>query len=65
MRLPKDCKNIEEIREAIDELDSQIIELLGNRFQYVKEIVKFKEKNEKSIVANNRREAVIDSRRRY
>ena len=64
MRLPKDCKNIEEIREAIDELDSQIIELLGNRFQYVKEIVKFKEKNEKSIVANNRREAVIDSRRK-
>ncbi len=64
MRLPKDCKNIEDIREAIDELDNQIIKLLGNRFQYVKEIVKFKEKNEESIVAHERREAVIYSRRK-
>ena len=39
-------------------------ELLGRRFQYVKKIVKFKDKNEESIVARERREAVIRSRRK-
>ena len=63
MRSPGDCRNIEDIRQAIDELDNQIITLFGKRFQYVKEIVKFKEKNEESIIASERREAVIQSRR--
>jgi isochorismate pyruvate lyase len=64
MKLLNDCKNIEDIRQAIDELDGEIISLLGRRFQYVKEIVKFKDKNEESIVAKERREAVISSRRK-
>jgi len=59
-----ECNNIEEIREAIDELDREIIALLGRRFQYVKGIVKFKDKNEQSIVARERKEAVIRSRRK-
>jgi isochorismate pyruvate lyase len=59
----KDCSNIEDIRQAIDELDAEIISLLGRRFQYVKEIVRFKAKNEESIVASERQEAVIRSRR--
>lgn len=59
-----DCNNIEDIREAIDELDREIIKLLGRRFQYVKGIVKFKDKNEQSIVARERKEAVIRSRRK-
>ncbi len=63
MKPAKDCKNIEDIRRAIDKLDEEIIALLGIRFQYVKEIVKFKEKDEESIIANERREAVIRSRR--
>ena len=64
MKPVKDCKNIEDIRRAIDELDEEIITLLGKRYQYVREIVKFKEKNEESIVAKARREAVIRSRRK-
>ena len=64
MKPVKDCENIEDIRRAIDELDEEIITLLGKRYQYVKEIVKFKEKNEESIVARERREAVIRSRRK-
>ena len=63
MKPVKKCKNIKEVRRAIDELDKEIISLLGRRFQYVKEIVKFKDKNEESIVARERREAVIRSRR--
>ena len=64
MKPAKDCENIEDIRRAIDELDKEIITLLGKRYQYVKEIVKFKEKNEESIVAKERRESVIRSRRK-
>lgn len=55
--------SIEDVRDAIDELDGKIIALLGKRFQYVKEIIKFKEKNEASIVAKERRESVIRTRR--
>jgi isochorismate pyruvate lyase len=63
MKAVKDCENIEDIRQAIDELDEEIISLLGRRYQYVKEIVRFKERNEESIIARERREAVIRSRR--
>ncbi|MFO7657255.1 MAG: chorismate mutase [Bacteroidales bacterium] len=64
MKSPENCKSIHDVRAAIDELDEQIISLFGKRFRYVKEIVKFKEKNEESIVAKERREAVIESRRK-
>ena len=64
MKPVQECKNIEDIREAIDELDRQIITLLGERFKYVKEIVKFKEKTKDSIIAHKRREAVIETRRK-
>lgn len=63
MKLATDCTSIEEIREAIDSLDEQIITLLGERFKYVKEIVRFKEPTEESIVAKNRFDTVISSRR--
>lgn len=63
MKSAKDCTSIEEIREAIDQLDSQIIELLGARYQYVKEIVRFKQPTEESIIAKKRYDSVISSRR--
>ncbi len=64
MKSPEDCTSIQEIRQAIDKLDHQIIGLLGERFKYVKEIVKYKEKDKDSIVAKERLEAVIQSRRK-
>ncbi len=57
------CTSIEEVRSAIDTIDEELIQLLGKRFQYVKEIVKFKEPTEESIVARKRFESVIQSRR--
>ena len=63
MKSPKECQNIEDVRNAIDQLDTNIIELLGKRFQYVKEIVKYKPTDKKSIVALPRLNAVISSRR--
>ncbi len=58
------CTNIEEVRHAIDAIDEEVIQLLGRRFQYVKEIIKFKEPTEESVVAQNRFDSVIESRRK-
>ncbi len=57
------CTTIEEVRTAIDDIDRELIQLLSKRFQYVKEIIKFKEPTEEGIVAKERFESVIQSRR--
>jgi isochorismate pyruvate lyase len=63
MKLPDKCKSIEEIRGVIDNIDREIIDLLGRRYAYVKEIIRFKEPTEESIVARERFDAVLSSRR--
>jgi len=63
MKSPQECQNINEIRECIDTIDSQIIELLAKRFDYVKSIVPFKAKTTDAIIAKERKEQVIKSRR--
>lgn len=64
MKIPGRCESIEEIREAIDDIDSEIIKLLGIRFSYVKEIVKFKNKDRDSIIARERYNEVLENRRK-
>ena len=64
MKLPSHCKSIEEIRKAIDTIDKEVINLLGKRYSYVKEVVRFKEPTEESIIARERFDSVIASRRR-
>ena len=63
MKLASECTSIQEIREAIDRLDEQIISLLGERYTFVKEIVRFKEPTEEGIIAQHRFDSVISSRR--
>ena len=63
MRNPSDCVTIDEIREGIDAIDKQVIDLLGKRFKYVKEIVRFK-KNEEDVVARQRYDQVLENRRK-
>lgn len=62
---PAECKNITEVRCEIDTIDKAIIELLGKRFDYVKEVVKYKENSSSSIEDAGRRQIVIDSRRAW
>jgi|WetSurMetagenome_2_1015567.scaffolds.fasta_scaffold780819_1 isochorismate pyruvate lyase len=63
MKSAESCHSIEEIRGEIDRIDQSIIDLLGERSQYVKAIVQFKEPSQESIVAQERYNAVIASRR--
>lgn len=62
---PLECTNIAEVRNEIDNIDSAIIKLLSARFEYVKEVVKYKDGTASGIEAPNRRCDVINSRREW
>lgn len=62
MKLAKDCLNIQEIRDCIDEMDYQIMSSFGKRMEYVKEIVKFKADRD-GIVAYGRQLELLQKRR--
>lgn len=62
---PAECTSITEVRNEIDRIDRVIIELLSERFEYVKEVVKYKDNTPESIVATDRRTAVLQCRRRW
>ena len=64
MKNPESCKNIEEIRATIDGIDYQIMKLFSQRYEFVKEIVKFKT-DEASVIAENRQTEVIEKRREW
>jgi len=62
-KLPHECTNIAEVRHEIDNIDAEIIRLLSARFDYVREVVKYKDGTTKSIEATDRRNTVIETRR--
>jgi chorismate mutase len=59
---PCDCSSKEEIRAQIDKIDFELIKLFSLRYDFVKEIVKYKEKNITDIVAEERKALVIKQR---
>lgn len=61
---PKECKSLEDIRIEIDKIDRQIISLFSERHKYVGEVVKYK-KDEKGIIASERKDQVISERRNW
>jgi isochorismate pyruvate lyase len=62
MKLPHECQSIEEVRLQIDEIDRDIIDLIGKRLSFIREIVKFKN-NADDVYAKNRFLDVIRIRR--
>ena len=62
MKLPHDCTNIEDVRREIDMIDKEIIGLVGKRFAFVREIIKYKS-NVDEVYAKDRYNAVINQRR--
>lgn len=55
----EECNSLQEVREHIDRLDDQIVELIAARNGYVKQAANFKHSIEE-IKANERMEAVMD-----
>jgi isochorismate pyruvate lyase len=62
MKTPQECRSLDEVRLQIDEIDNGIIGLIGERFTFVKEIVKYKN-NKYDIYAPDRYNEVINRRR--
>jgi len=61
---PESCKNIDEIRSAIDAIDLEVIQLIGKRFKYVKAASKFKV-NEEAVKAPERFKNMLLQRRNW
>lgn len=64
MKFPEECENMTEIRMEIDEIDHQVIRLIGQRFEYVKAASKFKT-SEMGVKAPERFKAMLLQRREW
>ena len=62
VNLPCECNSISDVRNEIDRIDMEIIKLLSERFQYIKEVVKYKTGDKESILAKERYDCVIKQR---
>ncbi|MGL4621125.1 isochorismate lyase [Chroococcidiopsis sp.] len=62
MKEAEECVDIEEIRREIDAIDREVIELLGQRFAYVKAAAQFK-KNADGVKAVDRFNSMLEQRR--
>src|SRR5665648_42879 len=64
MKDPKDFKNIQEVRDTIDEIDFHILKLFGDRNRCVEEIINFK-KDKAGIIAKKRQGELLVLRRKW
>jgi isochorismate pyruvate lyase len=62
MKTPNQCENMADIRAEIDQLDRQVVALLGQRFAYVKSASKFKT-SETSVKSPERFNTMLGQRR--
>jgi len=58
---PNECSSLKEVRDQIDRIDEQIIQLLALRHKYVEEVVHYKT-DEEGVVAAARKDFVIRQR---
>jgi isochorismate pyruvate lyase len=64
IKQPQHCLDLQEIRKEIDDIDKHIIDLIGLRYEYVKEAAKFK-KDEQAVRAPERFAALLSQRRAW
>ena len=62
MKLPEQCDDINEIRDEIDHLDHQIIQLLGKRLSYVKVALKVQNREDRDQFAKRFQTMLRDRR---
>lgn len=64
MKDPKKFKNIQEIRNSIDEIDFHILKLFSDRNRCVEEIVNFKT-DKAGVIAKKRQSELLALRRKW
>jgi isochorismate pyruvate lyase len=62
IKKPLECTSLLDIRNEIDRVDHEIMELLLQRYKYVREVVKYKNHDRESIQAQERYNNVIKQR---
>jgi isochorismate pyruvate lyase len=62
MKILHECNCIEDVRQGIDEIDNEIIGLIGKRLAFIHEIIKYKN-NAEDVYAKTRYQAVINKQR--
>ena len=62
MKTPEQCEHMQDIRCEVDQIDRDIIRLLGQRYSYVKAAAKFK-RSVDSVKARDRVSAMLQQRR--
>lgn len=56
-------KNLDELRQDLDKIDSKLIEILGKRTDVVREIGAFKKANGIGLVNEERKKRVLETRK--
>jgi isochorismate pyruvate lyase len=64
MKKPGDCESIDSIRIEIDRIDRQIIALISERLDYIREITRFKS-NSDDVKAQKRYDELFVLRRKW
>jgi chorismate mutase len=64
MKDPENLKNIQEIRDSIDDIDFRILKLFGDRNRCVEEIVNFKT-DKAGVIAKKRQGELLALRRKW
>ena len=64
MKRPEECTSLQEIRDAIDLLDQQMVALLGQRVAYVKAAARYKT-SEMGVKVPDRLALMIQHRRMW
>lgn len=62
MKTPKECQGMDDIRQAIDVIDAEIVGLIAKRAKFVHEAAKFK-KSETAVKDTGRVAQVLQSKR--
>ena len=60
-----ECKSLDEVRLEIDRIDKAVIALLGERMDYVKEVVKYRNPEKREVADKERYLKVIKERGRW
>lgn len=61
MKTPSQCENLKDIRNAIDEIDREVVALIGKRAGYVRAAAGFK-KDQSAVKAPERVAAMLETR---
>jgi isochorismate pyruvate lyase len=64
MKTPEECTNLNDVREAIDQIDHEIITLIGTRAKYVQAAAAFKT-SQTTVKAADRVTAMLLTRRKW